>query len=176
VTACLFMGVADGDGERVGGIVAFELGLGHQDFQHHVYLLLFAVADADHGLLDGVRRIFRDPQARPGRHQHGDAARLAELQRGGRILVDEGLLDSGLVRLVAVHHLGKPVMQLAEAGGKIHLAIGSDGAGSDETQRIAERFDDPPAGAPQARIDADDANRILHASPYFGRRDAASKK
>ena len=32
------------------------------------------------------------------RHQHGDAARLAELQRRHRVLVDEGLLDRRLVR------------------------------------------------------------------------------
>ncbi len=67
------------------------------------------------GLLHGVRRIFRNTQTGAGGHQHGDAARLAELQRRRRILVDEGLLDSRLMGLVAVHDLGKPIVQLAKA-------------------------------------------------------------
>ncbi|MCY1385174.1 hypothetical protein D9M69_735230 [compost metagenome] len=90
--------------------------------------------DADDGLLYRVRRIFRHAQARARRHQHGDAARLAELQGCRRILVDEGLLHGSLMRLMAVHDLGKAVMKLAEAGGEVHVTIGGDGAGRNEAQ------------------------------------------
>ena len=55
-------------------------------------------------------------------------------------------------------------MQLAEARCEIHLAIRGHGSGGNEAQGIAERIDDAPAGAAKARIDADDANRVLHGS------------
>ncbi|MNL55668.1 hypothetical protein D3C87_1790980 [compost metagenome] len=53
-------------------------------------------------------------------------------------------------------------MQLAKSGGEVHVAIRRHRARGDETQRIAERLDDAPAGTTEPRIDADDANRGLH--------------
>ena len=61
------MGVADGDGERVGSVVALELRFRHQDLQHHVDLLLLAVSDADDRLLDRIWGIFGHLQARARR-------------------------------------------------------------------------------------------------------------
>ena len=156
------VGVADGNGQRVGGVVALEFGLGHQDLQHHVDLLLLAMADANHCLLHRVRCIFRDPQARARRHQHGNATGLPELQGGDGVLVDEGLLDRRLVRLVGMHDFRQAVVQLAEPGRQIHVSVGGDGAGGDEAQRVAQRLDDAPAAAAEARVNADNSNRVLH--------------
>ncbi len=90
------MGVRDGDRQRVGGVGRFRLGLGQQDLQHHRDLVLVGMAGADHGLLDLVGRVFGDRYAEHRGRQHGDAAGLAEFQRGDAVLVDKGLLDRGL--------------------------------------------------------------------------------
>ena len=57
---------------------------------------------------------------RPGerRHQQRDAARLAELQRRLRVLVDEGLLDRDLVRRQVGDDRGEAVVELAQALGE----------------------------------------------------------
>ena len=51
------MGVTNGDGERVGGVVGVELGARHQNPHHHVNLLLVAMPDADHRLLDRIGQL-----------------------------------------------------------------------------------------------------------------------
>ena len=58
--------------------------------------------------------------------------------------------------------VAQAVMNLAKPQRQRRLVVGFDGAGSNETQRIAKRLDDAPAGAPKAGIDADDANRLIH--------------
>ena len=89
------MRVGDRDRERVGGIGAGDLHAGKQARHHRVDLRLLRAAGADDRLLDQRRRIFADldPGAR-GAHQH-HAARLPELQRRLRVLVDEHLFDRG---------------------------------------------------------------------------------
>ena len=91
------MRMRHGDGERVGGVVRRRVGLGQQHADHHPHLRLVAVAGADDAFLHQVRRVFGDRHAGSGRHHHGDAARLAELERRSRVLVDEGRLDRRLV-------------------------------------------------------------------------------
>ena len=93
------------------------------------------------------------------RHQQGHAAGLAELQRGARILVDEGLLDRRLVRRIggedrlrAVLQLDQPVGQRAAFASELDAAVG------DMREPLPLALDDAPAGTAQARIDADDAN------------------
>ena len=99
------MGVGDGDGERVGGVGAVG-GRARQEAPHHgADLALVAMACADHGLLDGVGRIFGDDDARKRRHEQGDPARLAELERCRSVTVDESLLDRGLRRRKLREHL-----------------------------------------------------------------------
>ncbi|MNE75045.1 hypothetical protein D3C80_1711680 [compost metagenome] len=120
------------------------------------------MADADDRLLHRIGCIFRDPQACARRHQHGNATGLPELQGGDSVLVDEGLLDRRLVRLVGVYDFRQAVVQLAESGRQIHVAVGGNRAGGDEAQRVAERLDDAPAAAAQARVNADNSNRVLH--------------
>ncbi len=52
------MGMADGDGERVGGVGAFEIGLWQQDFDHHLDLqnLLHLTSKAMH--LDKTHKVY----------------------------------------------------------------------------------------------------------------------
>ena len=57
------MRVADGDGERVGGIVGVEFRPRQQHRDHHADLLLLRVAGADDRLLHRVRRVFGDRKA-----------------------------------------------------------------------------------------------------------------
>jgi hypothetical protein len=73
------MRVSDRDRERVGGVVGFRRGLGQEHAEHHADLRLVAMAGADDGLLDEVRRVFSNRHAGLGRHQERDAAGLAEL-------------------------------------------------------------------------------------------------
>src|SRR5262245_46261977 len=90
------MGMGDGDGERVGRIRAVE-GRPRQEAAYHgADLRLVAMAVADHGLLYRGRRIFGDREPRERGHEEGDPPRLAELQRGRGVAIDEGLLDGGL--------------------------------------------------------------------------------
>jgi hypothetical protein len=67
------------NGERIGGIVRVRIGFRQQHADHHAHLCFVAVADADDALFDKVWRIFGDRHAGLGGHDHGDAARLAEL-------------------------------------------------------------------------------------------------
>ena len=52
------MGVADGDGERVGGVGAAEIGLRQQGPHHELDLRLVGMAGADHRFLDEIGGIF----------------------------------------------------------------------------------------------------------------------
>ena len=150
-----------------------NVALRHQHPHHHVDLLLVAMADADHRLLDRVGRIFGDCQSGQRRNQHGDAARLAELQRRGGILVDEGLLDGGLVRrLVASCTAARPSCSWQSRAASAALSSERTVPAADEAQHVAVDVDHAPAGAAKPRIDADDANRLAAcANPSGSRND-----
>ena len=91
-----------------------------------------------------VGRILGHPQAALRRRQQGHAARLAELQGGARILVDEGLLDGRLQRLEAGDHLDQPLVDLAQAVGQVVLGVRRDQAAG-HVGRAARR---PTPGCP----------------------------
>ena len=105
--------------------VGVEAGLRHQHLDHHVDLLLVAVADADDRLLDRVRRIFGDHQAgaapapawrcrAPGRASASPTASLLTK-------VCSTAASCGISR---VEHVAQPVMQLAKARGERGLVVG----------------------------------------------------
>ena len=102
IVACL-LAVAAGTvapahaSERVRGIVGRRVGLGQKHADHHPHLRFVSVSGADDALLHQVRCVFGDRQAGFGRHHHGDAARLSELERCLGVLVDERRLDRRLV-------------------------------------------------------------------------------
>ena len=93
------------------------------------------------------------------------AAGLPELERRLRVLVDEGLLDRDLVRRELAHHRGEPVMELLEALGEAGLVVRGDRPAGDEGQPRSLDRDQPPAGAAQAGVDAEDAGRRRGKSP-----------
>ena len=147
------------DGERIGGIVGGRVGFGQQHADHHPHLALVAVAGADDALLHQVRRIFGDRHAGSGRHHHGDAARLAELERRLGVLVDEGRLDRRLVRPEFFENAHQPVMDGEKPRGERVPIVGRHRAAADKAEPIAGNLDHAPAGAAEPRIDAENANR-----------------
>ena len=65
------------------------------------------------------------------RNQHGDAARLAELERRVGVLVDEGRLDRRLVGRELLDHLDEPVVDRDQPLGERDLVAGRDRAAGD---------------------------------------------
>ncbi len=161
------MGMGDCDGKSVGCIVGARICLGQQHPDHHADLRLLAVAGADDGFFHKIRRVFGNRQPGDRRHQHGDAARLPELEGCSRVLVHERCLDRGLVRRVLLDHQAQSVMDRKEALGEARLVVGRKRAAGEEAQAIARNRDDAPAGAAQAWIDAENANRPCHPAPLI---------
>ena len=159
------MRVADRDGERVGGVFRLRIGFRQQHADHHADLRLLAVAGADDRLLHQIGRVFRDRQARLCRHQHGDAARLAKLERRRGVGVDEGAFHRRLVRLVLLDHCDQPVMDGHQPRPERGAVVGVERAAGDVDQPVALDVDHAPAGAAEPRIDAENANRLRHLAP-----------
>ena len=159
------MRVGDRDGERVGGVLGLRLGLRQQHADHHAHLRLLAVAGADNALLHDVGGVFGNAQARPGRHQHGDSACLAKGKRRRRVGIDEGLLHRRLVWTIRLDHREQAVMDCHQPLAERGLVGGRNRAAGDIDQPVAVGLDQAPAGAPEPRIDAENANRLGHHGP-----------
>ena len=93
---------------------------------------------------------------RPRGGEKHDAARLAELQRRLRIFVEEHLLAGGFGRAMRVDHLAQRRLQPHQPRRQVLLRVGPHLAVGDMAQPVALGGDHPPAGAAQARIEADD--------------------
>ena len=102
-----------------------------------------------------------------GRHQHRDAARLAELERGGGVLVDEGRLDGRFVGYMLGNHALQAVVDRQQPHGEIGALVAGKRAARDEAQAVAFDRHHAPAGAAEPRIDAKDANRATHDRPFI---------
>lgn len=151
--------VANGDSERIGGVGRIGRGARQQQAHHRADLVLLRVPDAGDGFLDGVRRVFGDRKAGPGRRQHADAPRLAELQRRRAVMRNEGLLDRRLVGAMRGDRRLQSVVDSDKPAGKVERVAGADGAGGDEGQLRAIDRNHAPAGALEAGVDAENANR-----------------
>ena len=146
------MSVGDGHRERVSRVRAGDFRSGKQARNHRVDLRLLGSACADHCLLHQRRSIFADRDSRPRRaHQH-HSARLAELQRRLRVLVDEDLFDRrrlgcvlGDERLELAREIGEP---LRKRCGRVRLQL----AVGDVGKAIAVCLDQPPAGRAQPGV------------------------
>ncbi len=69
----------------------------------------------------------------------------------------------------------QPVVDLHQTLGKARLVVGNDRAAGHMNEPIALNVDQAPAGAAEAGIDAQDANRsVLHALVYHERGGLAS--
>mgnify|MGYP007056008067 CR=1 FL=1 len=89
------MSVSDGDGKRVGFVLA-DLPTGReQGFDHHAHLLFGGVARADNRFFDLIGGIFSRFNAVKRGHGQKNTARLAEFEGAGRVFIDEGFLDGG---------------------------------------------------------------------------------
>src|SRR6516162_6180147 len=161
------VGVADGDGKRVGGIGARQQCRRQEALHHHLHLRLFRVADAHHRLLDEVGGVFEDGDAARRRREQHHAAGDAELQGGGWVLVDEGLLDSGRIGPKFVEHAVELAEELDQALGERHAGGRVDDTVGDVDETIAMRLDHAPTGVAQARIESDKAH---DAGPALWRR------
>ena len=130
---------------------------GEQALDHRVDLRLFGIAGADDRFLDQPRGIFADLDPRARRdHQH-HAARLAELERRLRVLVDEHFLGRGGVGLM----LGEQRFELAGevrrgARAAASFGVGLELAVGEVGQAIALGADQPPAGRAERRVEAED--------------------
>ena len=90
--------VADGDGQRVGGVVRRrQRGQSEQQLHHLLHLVLLGAAVTDHGALDLGGRVFDDRHAGLHRGQHRHAARMTKLQRAADVHGVEQILDRDAV-------------------------------------------------------------------------------
>ena len=112
------MGVGDGDGQRIRFVHAVGRGARQETPHHGADLTFVAVAGADHRLLHRVRRVFGDRKPEKSGDEQRDPPRLAELQSGCGIAIDESLLDRRFrgrkprqYRLEPIEDLTKPSAQ-----------------------------------------------------------------
>ena len=114
--------------------------------------------------LDVVGGIFGDLHPRLRRRQQRHGAGMADLERGGRILGDKGLLHRDGVRAVAGDHGGEFAMQDHQPRAQPGGGAGGDNAMGDMGQAGAVERDRAPAHAGKAGIKAENANRAGHAA------------
>ncbi len=90
------MGMADGDGQRIGGVGSGKADAGQHEFDHMLDLFLGGVADPDHGFLDGIGGVFADLE--PGLEP---ARRMAEKVRAAGHSAVDGRFIPGLKAISA---------------------------------------------------------------------------
>jgi hypothetical protein len=150
------MRMADGAGERIGGIGGGVAGQREQALHHVLDLLLGGVAIADHRLLHLQGGVLGHRQ--PGEHRGANrrAARLAERQGRLGIRVHEDLLHRHLHRSVRGDHFLQAFEDRLQACGKV-AGAGLDAAARDIDEALAVVFDDAETRELQARVDAEDS-------------------
>ena len=122
--------VTDGHRQRIGRVVRRGHGVEpEQQLDHLLHLRLLGPAVADDRALDLGGRVFDDRHAGLDRRQHGDAARVPELQRAAHVGGVEQVLDGDAVGL-AVGEQRRPAARWMRASrsGKAASAAGGDGA------------------------------------------------
>ncbi len=116
------------------------------------------MADADHGLLDEIGRVFRDIQAGEREGRERDPARLPEFQRRAGIAIDEGLLDRALVGRVFGDEIGKLAMDEGEPAAQRHARVGEMEPQARKLRRVPAASMTPqpvalrPGSTPRMRI------------------------
>ena len=150
------MRVGDGHRQRVGGVGTGDRRTRKQALDHRVDLRLVGAAGADDRFLDQGRRIFADREAGAGGAHQSDSARVAQLERRLRVLVDEHFLDGsgrggvlGKQRLELAREVGEPFRERGGGAG-LELAVGEVG------QAVAVGLDQPPAGRAEPGVEAED--------------------
>lgn len=153
-------GVAERDGESIGGVQAAREVLGAElEAEHFTDLALVALAVAGDDGLDAGGRVVVDGDAGEGGGEHGDGASLADGHGRADVLSDEGVLDgddAGRVLGDEVTKLGEDVLQsLFDGPGSFR---GDDVAG--EGVWIAgDELDEAPPSDTRTGVDAEDDHR-----------------
>ena len=122
-------GVAQGDGDGVGGVIGLGHGLQMQQPPGHVLdLMLGGVAIAHHGLLDlhGLILKNRHPGLPDG--QKNNAPALGHVDAGGDVMSEKQLLNGHGFRLGGLEQLGHVVVDHFQPPGEIRIGRGGDGA------------------------------------------------
>ena len=102
--------MADGDGERVGGVVRRRrLRQAEKQLHHLLHLVLLGAAVADDRALDLGRRVLDDRKPGFDRRQHRHAARVSELQRAAGVRGVKQVLDGHAVGPALAQQRRQPV-------------------------------------------------------------------
>ena len=150
------VGVSDCDGECVRRVWAGDRRAWEQPRDHRVDLHLFGIAVADHRFLDEPGCIFTDCYAGASRNHDDNAARLAELERRLRVLVDEHFLDRGAFGLMLGDQCFELAGEVGEPLGQRRGASGLEVAVGEVRQAVRLGSDQAPAGRAEPRVEAED--------------------
>src|SRR6185503_14052185 len=144
------------DGQRVGGVVwRGRFRQTEQQFDHLLHLMLLGAAVADHRALDGSRRVFHHRAPALDCRQHGDSARVTELQGGAGIDRGKQAFDGDAVRRAVSNERRQLSMDSGETLREGILRQGGDGAAGDQACDAPIGLHAAVSGALGARIDAE---------------------
>jgi hypothetical protein len=152
--------MADGDGQRIGGVGRFGNLVEIQKAGHHLLdLMFFGAAVSDDGGLDGEWRVFGDFETGGSGGQHGDSAHLAEFQGGLDVGGVEDVFDGDAVGAVLSDQILKSDGDARQAR-RHGVARGNfDGAADNAHEAVVrEQIDDAVTGVFGAAVDAEDAH------------------
>jgi hypothetical protein len=162
------IGVADGDGERVGGVVGpRRLGQREQRLDHPGHLALVGAPVPAHRSLDLLRGVVDAVDALLAGGEQDDAPRLADRERRPDVLTEIQCFEGDGVGPVLLDELaqtrvdgGQPARGGQPGGGGDDPAVGGH-------EPMATPNDDSEAAVGKAGIDAEDHHRtvILRGGP-----------
>jgi hypothetical protein len=158
------MCVRDCHRERVGGVWSGYLRPRKEPRDHRVDLRFFGAPGADNGFLYKARRVFADIDPGAGSNHDHDAARLAELQRGLRVLVDEHFLDCGRSRCMIIEQRFELVRESGKPARQGRVCVCFDLPVRNMREAITFSLDQSPAGRPESGVEAEDPQASLSSS------------
>ena len=115
------MSMADGEGQRVGGIWPGQIDTGQLHPHHMRNRPVIRMPNADNRLVHRVGCVFTDLQTGLRQRKHGNAPRLAQLERGRAVLIHERGLDGGAIRGETLNNVAEGYVQIVKPQGQITL-------------------------------------------------------
>ena len=154
--------MADGHRQCIGGIFRFDHALKPRErSDHHLHLLFFGPAIADHADFDCQRRIFAQRDLSLGDGQQRDAAHMRQLQGRLNVLRIEDFFHRGRVGLMAFEHGSQSLGDRSQPLFQRRFDRGADHAVRENAVAAAVAFDDAPAGALGSAVDAQNTHERL---------------
>ena len=127
------MGVADGDGQSIGGVVRlWHRGHAQHAAGHLHHLELFRLAVAHHGLLHLGGGVLRRGVALLGAGAQDHTPGLGHLDAGGDVVVEKQFLDGHGVRLDLVQKGQGVLVDLGQPQVEGGMGLCGDGAAADQ--------------------------------------------